>query len=68
MPSQMICDVQMPDKPMRPTLSLWTDASDGFGGWLDTSKGPWEATYNNVRQVVCDRPAPSTPLGPSWTY
>lgn len=61
---------QVPNLPMRPTFSLWTDTRQHpFGGPLNPSQGPWEEIFNNVRQVVCDRPAPATtPLGPSWMY
>lgn len=62
--------LQVPKLPMRPTFSLWTDQSSyAFGGTLNPAAGPWEAGFNNMRQVVCDQPAPTTtPLGPSWLY
>jgi hypothetical protein len=62
---------QVPRRPMRPTFSLWTDMRrpNAFGGEIKPWEGPWRATWNRMRQVVCDRPAPaSTPLGPSWMY
>lgn len=56
---------------MRPTFSLWTDLSRPypFGGVINPAEGPWTASFQRLRQIVCDRPAPATtPLGPAWMY
>lgn len=58
----------VPNQPQRPVFSIWSDPVGGFGGRLDPSKGPCTANFQQMRQIVCDRPAPSTPLGPSWLY
>jgi hypothetical protein len=56
-----------PNQRMHPAFTMWTDSRpvDAFGGTIDASKGPYKASFNTMRMVVCASGS-SRARGPAW--
>ena len=59
---------ESPSLPMRPAFTMWTDTRPAgpFGGKIDVSKGPYTATFSNLRHIVCDASVPASATVPAW--